>query len=118
MMQRLRSALRGERSGEPPNRHYRPNELRLDLVRAERLRRDARRAEPLSSQPGRSLEELQARAPVPREAPAADPATRPRPGASKIGALKTRTGLRQAWLLKEILGQPLALRDPYDEHAR
>jgi hypothetical protein len=118
MMQRLRSALRGERSGEPLNRQYRPNELRLDQVRAERLRRDARRAEPLSSQPGRSLEELQARASVTREAPAADPATRPRPGASQIAALKTRTGLRQAWLLKEILGPPLTLRDPYDEHAR
>jgi hypothetical protein len=119
MMQRLRSALRGERSGEPANRQFRPNELRLDLVRAERLRRDARRAEPPSSQPGRALEELQARAPVPREAPAADPAIRPRPDASQIAALKTRTGLRQAWLLKEILAPPLALRDRYDdEHAR
>jgi hypothetical protein len=28
-----------------------------------------------------------------------------------MAALKTRSGLRQAWLLKEILGPPLALRD-------
>jgi hypothetical protein len=36
-----------------------------------------------------------------------------------MAALKTRSGLRQAWLLKEILGPPLALRNPYDdEHAR
>jgi hypothetical protein len=29
-----------------------------------------------------------------------------------MAVLKTRSGLRQAWLLKEILGPPLALRDP------
>jgi hypothetical protein len=32
-----------------------------------------------------------------------------------MAALKTRSGLRQAWLLKEILGSPLALRDPHDD---
>ena len=113
MMQRLRNALHGERSGEPPNRQFRPNELRLDAVRAERLRREARHAQPAVRQPGRSLEELQERRPL--EPTAAAPATRPRPGASQIAALKTRTGLRQAWLLKEILGPPLALRNQYTD---
>jgi hypothetical protein len=115
MMQRLRGALRGEHSGEPPGRQYRPNELRLDLVRAERLRREARHAEPLSSQSARSLEELQVPEPEPRETAVANPATQQRRGASQIAVLKTRTGLRQAWLLREILGPPLALRDRYDD---
>ena len=109
-MQRLRDALHRERPATPPERQYRPNELRLDLVRAERLRREALRAEPLSSQPARSLEEQQE--PEPLESPAAAPAIRPRPVVREIAALKTRSGLRQAWLLKEILSPPLALRDP------
>jgi hypothetical protein len=115
MMQRLRGALRRERSAAPPERQYRPNELRLDLVRAERLRREARRAEPLSSVPARSLEELQVQEPGPQESPISSPANRPRPVARQFAALKTRSGLRQAWLLKEILGPPLALRDPYND---
>jgi hypothetical protein len=41
------------------------------------------------------------------------------PAPRQIASLKTRSGLRQAWLLKEILDVPLALRDPYnDDHAR
>jgi hypothetical protein len=110
MMQRLRGALRRERSAAPPERQYRPNELRLDLVRAERLRREARRAEPISNQPARSLEELQGPEPGPQESPSPSPATRPHPVATHVAALKTRSGLRQAWLLTEILGPPLALR--------
>jgi hypothetical protein len=108
-MQRLRAALRRERSAAPPERQYRPNELRLDVVRAERLRREARGAEPLSSVPARSREELLGPEPGPQESPIPAPATRPRPVATQIAALKTRSGLRQAWLLKEILSPPLAL---------
>ena len=119
MMQRLRDALRRVGTTEPPNRMYRPNELRLDTVRAERLRHESRRAEPALRQPGRSLEELQVKERKPRESPAAAPATRPSPGVRQMAALKTRSGLRQAWLLKEILGPPLALRDPgTDDHTR
>jgi hypothetical protein len=110
MMQRLRDALRRERSTAPRERQYRPNELRLDLVRAERLRREARHAAPISSQSARSLEELPE--PGSQESAAAEPATRPRPVARHIAALKTRSGLRQAWRLKEILSPPLALRHP------
>ena len=109
MMQRLRDALLRSRSAELPQRQYRPNELRLDTVRAERVRREARRPEPAPRQPARSQEELQARAP--RE-PRPAPITEPRHAPNQFAALKTRSGLRQAWLLKEILGRPLALRDP------
>ena len=112
MMQRLRDALRRPRSVAPPDRQYRPNELRLDVVRAERLRREARRAEPAVGPPGRSLEELrERRPPVPLPAPAAQA----RRASRQIAPLKTRSGLRQAWLLKEILGPPLALRDPCND---
>ena len=111
-MQRLRDALRQGRSAEPPHRQYRPNELRLDLVRAERLRRDARRPEPAAGPPGRSLEEMRERRP-PEPLPA--PAARSRPAPQQIAALKTRAGGRQAWLLKEILSPPMALRDRYDD---
>ena len=109
MIQRLRDALRPGQSVEQPYRQYRPNELRLDVVRAERLRRDARRAEPAAGPPGRSLEELRERRPP---EPLSAPAARLRPAPQQIAALKTRAGLRQAWLLKEILSPPLALRDP------
>jgi hypothetical protein len=111
MIQRLRDALRQGRSTEQSYRQYRPNELRLDVVRAERLRRDARRVEPAAGPPGRSLEELRERR-LPEPLPA--PAARPRPATQRIATLKTRSGLRQAWLLKEILSPPLALRGPYD----
>ena len=107
-MQRLRDAIRHGSAAEPPHRQYRPNELRLDVVRAERLRREARRAEPAAGPPGRSLEELGERRP---QAPLPAPAARSRPAPQQIAALKTRSGLRQAWLLKEILSPPLGLRD-------
>ena len=112
MMQRRRDALRRGRAAEPPNRQYRPNELRLDAVRAERLRREARRTEPAVVPPGRSLEELQERRP---QEPLSAPAARSRPAPQQFAALKTRSGVRQAWLLKEILSPPLALRDRYDD---
>jgi hypothetical protein len=113
MMQRLRDALRRGRSSELPRHQYRPNELRLDMVRAERLRREVRRAGPPAIQPARSLEELQTRG-SPKPLPA--PTAQPRPAPSRIAVLKTRSGLRQAWLLKEILGPPLALRDPSNDN--
>ena len=112
MMQRRRDALRRGRAAESPNRQYRPTELRLDVVRAERLRRDARRAEPVVGPPGRSPEEMRERRPP---EPLPDPAARSRPAPQQIRALKTRSGVRQAWLLKEILSPPLALRDRYDD---
>jgi hypothetical protein len=38
--------------------------------------------------------------------------------ARHFAALKTRSGLRQGRLLKENLGPPLALRDPYNDEGR
>ena len=111
-MQRLREALRHASSAEPPSRQYRPNELRLDVARSERLRREVRRTEPAAGPSGRSLEEQRERRP--RE-PLPAPAARSRPAQQQFAALKTRSGLRQAWLLKEILGPPLALRDRNDD---
>ena len=112
-MQRLRDALRRVDSTGPPNRMYRPNELRPDVVRAERLRRESRRTEQTVRQPGHSLEELQPRRPA--ESAATTPAVQSRPVATEIAVLRTRSGLRQAWLLKEILGPPLALCDRYTD---
>jgi hypothetical protein len=116
MMQRLRNALLRPSAAKPPDRTYRPNELRLDVVRAERLRRESRRAVQAVRQPERSLEELQERKPL--ESAAAAPALRSRQLPRQIASLKTRSGLRQAWLIKEILGPPPALRNPYDDRAR
>jgi hypothetical protein len=112
MMPRLRDALRHGRSAEPTHRQYRPNELRLDVVRAERLRREAQRVEPAASRPARSLEELQERRPQ-DSVPA--PAARSPQISKQFAALKTRSGLRQAWLLKEILGPPLGLRGSFSD---
>jgi hypothetical protein len=115
MMRRLRDALRRGRSTEQPQRQYRPNELRLDVVRAERLRREARQADPAADSSWRSLEELEERRPQ-ESVPA--PAAGSRRASRQIAALKTRSGLRQAWLLKEILDPPRALRDPSNDNHR
>jgi len=111
MMQRLRDALLQGRAADPPHRQFRPNELRLDTVRSERLRREARRTEPVVVPAGRSLEELRERRP---QEPLPAPAARSRLASQQFAALRTRSGLRQAWLLKEILSPPLALRDRND----
>lgn len=107
MLQRLRDALR-ELSDQPPNHQFRPNELRREVVRAERLRREPHRVEPVPTRPQLSAEEQRAR----RAESSMASAVPARQVPSQVSALKTRSGLRQAWLLKEILGPPMALRDP------
>lgn len=110
MWERLRDALLRDLAEQPPNRPLRPNELRREVVRDERLRREPGRSEPLANRQGRSPEEQRARpasASVPPPAPA-------RAAPPQVSALRTQSGLRQAWLLKEILGPPAALRDPYN----
>ena len=107
MVRRLLDAmLRG--ADEPPARPLRPNELRRDAVRAERLRREALRAEAATSQPRRPPEEWREQR-EPRDAP---PPTRPAGEPRLVTALMSRSDLRQAWLLKEILGPPRAVRGP------
>ena len=108
MVRRLLDAiLRGV--DEPPGRPLRPNELRRDTARAERLRLEALRAEAATSQPGRPPEERREQ----REPNDAPPRTRPAGERRLVTALMSRSGLRQAWLLKEILGPPRAVRGPY-----
>ena len=102
-------ALR-HRTGAPAAGPLRPNELRLDVVGAERLRREALRADAIVNPPRVPPEEPQSRrAPTAETGPARRNADPP-----LVAALRSRSGLRQAWLVKEILGPPRALRDPSD----
>ncbi len=114
MMQRLRDALQREFTEQSLDRQFRPNELSRDVVRAERLRRESHRAEPVPTRPQPSAEEQRAR----RAEPSTASAVPARQVPSHVSALKTRSGLRQAWLLKEILSPPMALRDPSSDDDR
>ena len=105
MLQRLRDVLHLTRSEQPAIRQHRPNELRLDVVRAERLRRDERFSVNAASRPVLSVEEQQARRVPAPPVTASTVRLTPKP----VSLLKTRSGLRQAWLAKEILAPPLAL---------
>ena len=107
----IRRALRTlrRRLGAPGERPPRPNELRLAGARADRLRREARRTGATASpQPVPTEERREQR--VPEEVARAG---RPDGGALLVAALRSRTGLRQAWLVTEVLGPPRALRGPY-----
>jgi hypothetical protein len=111
MMQRLRDALQREYADQSLPRQFRPNELSRDVVRAERVRRESHRVEPAPTRPQLSAEEQRAR----RAESSMASAVPARRVPSHVSALKTRLGLRQAWLLKEILSPPMALRDRNDE---
>jgi hypothetical protein len=110
MMQRLRNFLRRRRGGQASAPPLRPNELRRDLVQAERQRREATRATVVAQRA--AIDEELAPRNRPRVAPT-EPAVSVNP---VLRALQSRSGLRQAWLMTEILGPPVALRGvPYDE---
>ena len=108
MIRRLWDALRRRRAGQAAGRPLRPNELRRDVVRAERLRQEARqtdaaaRAARLAHHEERAARE-RTPAPLAERAPA-ERALR--------NHLMSRSSLRRAWLLKEVLGPPVALRRP------
>ena len=107
MIGRVLDALR-RRGGGSADQPLRPNELRLETVRAERLRREATRTRG-GALPARGSPEEQPE-PV---APAVGTRREERQDhRSPLAALTTRSGLRQAWLAAEILGPPLALRGP------
>ncbi len=110
MIRRVLQAL-GRRRGEPAERPPRPNELRRDVARAERLRREALRTRATASPQRVLTEERQER--QERREPAAARAGRPDGEPSLVAALRSRSGLRQAWLVTEILGPPRALRGPH-----
>ena len=107
MIRRLWDVLQRGRSDQPASRQSRPNELRLDVVRAERLRRESRQFASRGYDSQLSLEEQRPRRNLAEEPLAARASTKPRP----VASLKSRTALRQAILLKEVLDPPLALRD-------
>jgi hypothetical protein len=106
MIRRLWDMLQRRVSDQPASRQFRPNELRLDVVREERLRRESRQFAPRANGSQLSLEERRPRRNLAEEPLAARASTSPRP----VVSLKSRTALRQAILLKEVLDPPLALR--------
>ncbi|MBA3450618.1 MAG: hypothetical protein H0T18_05335 [Chloroflexia bacterium] len=106
MIARTLVALRRRLAGQPPPRQLRPTELRRDVVRAERLRREATAVSSVTAQP-LTLEEQRPRRV--RVEPPQPPSAEREPW--QKSALRSRSSLRQALLLKEILDPPLALRD-------
>jgi hypothetical protein len=105
MMQRMLDALRRLSGEQPSMSQSRPNELRREVVQAERRRREIRAAEVAT--PRMSEEER-----PPRERVVTPPVAREIERNAFPGVLRTRAGLRQAWLMKEILDTPVALRGP------
>jgi hypothetical protein len=105
MVGRLLDTLRslGGGAGEPPPR---PNQLRREPVRAERLRREAVRPRTPPGRPAPAAEE-RAGPKAPSTAPDAASRAESHPVAT---ALASRGALRRAWLVKEVLGPPRALR--------
>ena len=107
MIRRFFAALRRGTAEQGPPHPPRPNELTREMVRAERLRREMR--EPLrqtAPQPGTErAQRTPVRVPPAPAVPSAPPLT---------AALKSRSNVRQALLLKEILGPPAGLRWPRD----
>ncbi len=100
LLDTLRSLAGG--AGEPPPR---PNQLRREPARAERLRREALRTR---TPPGRSAPAVEERST--RQAPSAStPAAGRGDGHPVAAALASRGALRRAWLVKEVLGPPRAL---------
>ena len=110
MIGRILDALRRSRAEQRPERQYRPNELRREAVRTGRLHQEARQSDAAARASRRAPEEERA----PRERMPASPDAQATTERALISALKSRSGLRQAWVLKEVLGPPVALRGPHD----
>jgi hypothetical protein len=111
MIRRILDALRRGLIDQAPERQYRPNELRREVVRAGRIQQDARQADAATRASRRAPEEERA----PRERRPASPDAQATIERALISALTSRSGLRQAWVLKEVLGPPVALRGPRDD---
>ncbi len=108
MIRRFLDALQRGMAEQGPPHPLRPNELSREVARAERLRREARQAG-AARHPAPPAPEEQPRRE--RQPPPLAPETRSAPLAA---SLKSRSELRRALLLKEILGPPAALRWPRD----
>jgi hypothetical protein len=111
MIGRILDALRRSLVEQAPERQYRPNELRREVVRTGRLHQEARQTDAAARASRRAPEEERA----PREPRLASPDAPRTTERALVSALKTRSGLRQAWVLKEVLGPPVALRGPRDD---
>ena len=111
MIGRILDALRRSVAEQAPERQYRPNELRREVVRAGRLRQEAIPTDAVMRASPRALEEERA----PRGQVLASPDAQATTERVLTGVLKSRSGLRQAWVLKEVLGPPVALRGPHDD---
>ena len=111
MIGRILDVLWQRLAEQAPERQYRPNELRRDRVRTGRLPQEARQADTAARASRRAPEEER----VPRERMPASPDAQATTERVLISALKSRSGLRQAWVLKEVLGPPVALRGPHDD---
>ena len=110
MIGRIIDALQRRLVEQAPQRQYRPNELRREVVRTGRLHQEVRQTDATARGSRRAPEEEQA----PRERRPASPDAQATTQRALISALKSRSGLRQAWVLKEVLGPPVALRGPHD----
>jgi hypothetical protein len=107
MIRRLIDVLRRGPAEPSPPLPLRPNALSRDAARAERLRREARQAEAATRQLTAAEENR-----IRRDTHPTSP-THPRPD-SLAASLQSRSELRRALLLREILAPPAALRRPRD----
>jgi hypothetical protein len=111
MIRRILDALRRGLIEQAPERQFRPNELRRDVMRTGRVHQEARQADVAARASRRAPEEERA----PRERMPASPDAQATTERALISALKSRSGLRQAWVLKEVLDPPVSLRGPHDD---
>ena len=114
MMQRLRYLFQQATDGSMlPGQPTRPNQLLPEVVRAERLRREALQREAAAQDGERPRSQK-------RPAPESRPLPRAPAGASQnlLAALRSREGLQQAFLIHEILGPPVGMRHPDRESER
>ena len=111
MIRRILDALRRGLIEQVPERQFRPNELRREAVRTGRLHQEARQADAAA----RALRPAPEEERVPPGRASTVPDALSTTERVLISALKSRSGLRQAWVLKEVLGLPVALRGPHDD---
>jgi hypothetical protein len=110
MIGRILDALQRRLAEQALERQYRPNELRREMVRTGRLHQEAWQTDAAARASRRAPEEERA----PRERMPASPDTPATTEPALTSVLTSRSGLRQAWVLKEVLGPPVALRGPRD----
>lgn len=113
MIGRLLTTLLQE-DAAPGERSARPNALSRESVRAERIRRESGREVAGAERAGRAAEEHRPSRPAPP--PETVPGRRPGGHPTLVAALRSRAGVRRAWLTAEILGPPQSLRR--DEETR